>query len=200
MGIALVALATSGVIGIAAGYLVLRIARYYGKPVAGLLGAIVVAFVAAVSSLYPVLFLYVDAATETLIAMDPREGEARLRFVGLPPNTTTDFCYRFSPVGVTILADFNMSEADFLAWMDSRKWKAVEFSFGPNETGIDWTDGAHTYLDMTVYPVRQYESHTPLQVKHGYCFYKSRPDNPDNTVTVIYDLDSGRAYVQHTTY
>jgi hypothetical protein len=54
--------------------------------------------------------------------------------------------------------------------------------------------------DTVVYPVRQYETRTPLTVTRGYCYFAAKSDNPDNTVRVIYDLDSGRVYVQYTTY
>lgn len=142
------------------------------------------------------------AGTTTLIDLNPREGEKRLSFVGLPKNTTSDFCYRVSVVGTTLLADFQMTEADFLSWMETQNWKAVPFDHGPDERFIPIDLGSKSGFeaDSVVYPVRQYESRLPKQVKRGHCFFSSKPNNPDNTIRIIYDRDEKRTYVEHTTY
>jgi hypothetical protein len=154
----------------------------------------------AVISFVPVLGWLAQISTTTLIAMDPRQGEKKLEHFGLPPNATSDFCYRISAVGVMVLADFQMDEPDFQSWMNAQKWKAVPFELGPDESSIQVDGGAVTTADTEVYPVRQYESRTGHKVSRGYCYFWAKPDNPDHTTRIIYDRDTNRAYLEHTTY
>ena len=154
------------------------------------------------ASVIPAIVLLSTTATTARIAIDPREGEKRLAQFGLPANTTSDFCYRISAVGISVLADFQMSEADFLSWMSSQRWKTVAFDHGPNESAITVENAnfPNFHTDDLVYPVREYESRTERQVKRGYCYYWSMPGNFDNTIKIIYDRDTNRAYLEHTTY
>ena len=161
-----------------------------GAPRIGQVTAILAAITALSAVFLPTLNWMTDTATTTVIGMDWEGGGARLTSLGLPENSASDICYRSSIVGVTFLADFDISEADFLAWMQLQDWGIVPFDLNSGRTSID----------ASVHPVREYDPETPLAIERGYCFFTSKPNNPDNTTTVIYDLDTGRAYVRCTTY
>jgi hypothetical protein len=136
------------------------------------------------------------------IDMPPAKGERLLCDVGLPPGTTEDFCYRFSFIGVTVLADFKMKEADFLRWMDSQGWKAKRFQTNGKDpfASLDLPDGRRDYEDVSVTPVRLQQASVETIPRQGYVFSTADPDHPDNTKKIVYDLEAGRAYYQHTTY
>jgi hypothetical protein len=149
--------------------------------------------------LFVPMFGWVAAAlTTTLIDVDPRVGERRLEPYGLPPNTTSDFCYRFSLAGITVLADFQMPEADYLAWVKSQGWEPKRFDTKEGNSRAELSDGSS--VDTEVYPVRQFDTPTPKVIKSGWIAYTEDPQNWDNTKTAIYDLDTGRVYFMHTTY
>ena len=136
------------------------------------------------------------------IDMPSAEGERLLRHVGLPSGTTEDFCYRFSLVGVTVLADFTISEPEFLRWMGSQGWTASRFHTDGTDGFVACAveGGGKHYVDVSVSPVRTYDAGVELVPKEGYVFFTSHPDHADNTTTIIYDLEAGRAYYRATTY
>lgn len=140
------------------------------------------------------------ASTTTLVGIDGREGEQRLSNLGLPPGSTSDFCLRYSAVGSSPVADFRMSEQDFLAWMKAKQWAVTTLSAGDEFCEIVLEDGRNMSVDLTVLPVRDYEKNAGRTVKRGYCYYWSKPGNEDFTNTIFYDLDEGRVYYTHTSY
>ncbi len=173
-------------------------ARYFGKFPMNRVASLSLGAVLFFVFLWPITQWCAGASTTTRIAMNPRDGEKRLEFVGLPSNTTSDFCFRSSLVGVTILADFQMSEEDFLRWMISQGWNAVPFQIEDDEPMIQLPDG--TYMEVTVYPVRDYKSGKQTTVHRGYCCLTPGKDISDNTKKIIYDLNSGRAYFEYHNY
>lgn len=146
----------------------------------------------------PATMLSIEFSTATRLNAPPRDGESRLAFVHIPPNTTSDFNYRYSLIGVTLLADFKMSEADYLAWMESQDLKPTRFEIKTDDQGFNGAD--YWGPVVRVLPVRTYSSGTSLQLHRGYRATTSMPNNPDNTTTYIYDLEDGRVYFMHTTY
>ena len=197
-----VAFPLAGAAGAAVSLAVFRALARFGRARSGAIFGAIAGFIVATASFVPAISCLSKATTTTLIAMDPREGERRLSFVGVPANTTSDFSYRYALVGTTVLADFQMSENDFLNWMNIQQWNPVAFDHGPNEFAIPVENAnfPNFHTDDLVYPVREYESRTQRQVKRGYCYYWSMPGNFDNTIKIIYDRDTNRAYVEHTTY
>lgn len=109
------------------------------------IGVALIAFV-------PACVLIARATTTTLIDVDPREGERLLSWIGLPANTTSDFCYRRSAVGITVLADFQISETDFLHWMATQKWKVVPFTPADDHRSIPVDGGAITMANTEFIP------------------------------------------------
>jgi len=161
-------------------------------------GAIVVGVALILVLFVPVCRLLANATTTTLIGVNPRVGERKLEPYGLPPNTTSDFCYRFSLVGITILADFQMAEADYLAWVNSQGWEPHRFHTQGGDSWVELPDGLHVTTE--VYPVREYDSRTARIVENGWIAYTADPRDWDNTITSIYDLDAERVYFIRTTY
>src|SRR5436190_6250726 len=143
-------------VGWAVGFLAYSIARkFYARGASAF--AILSGFAVAMALFVPTLVLLGKASTTTLVDMDPREGERRLKPWGLPASTTSDFCYRHSFVGVEVMADFQMSEANFLRWMRTQNWTAVPFQIENDYDFIPVNGGAVGQADSVVYPVRQYE-------------------------------------------
>jgi hypothetical protein len=142
----------------------------------------------------------VRAATTTLVDIDPREAERRLSNIGLPPNTASDFCLRYSPLSVSVRADFRMSEADFLNWMKAQKWTVVSLKPGRWCWDIPLEHGQSTCIDASVRPVTSHGLDVERAVKRGYCYFWRKPRNEDYTITIIYDLDTQRVHYEHTTY
>jgi len=189
----------STALGFAGAYAIDRIARRWTSRTAGQWTALAAGLLVTAALFLPVTNWMTDAVAETVIGMDPHEAAKRLDFLGLPDHATSDICYRMSPVGITVLAAFDMPEEEFLAWMKSRNWNVVTFDLSAGRSLIHVPDPDVSF-EPVVYPVRQFKSRTPLPVKHGYCYFTQKADNPDNTDRVIYDLDSGRVYVQCTTH
>ena len=160
--------------------------------------AVIAGFVTVVALFIPIMIGVVAASTTMKIDMNPREGERCLSFIGLPANTTSDFCYRRSAVGVAVLADFQMAENDFLRWMQTQKWEAVPFELSTDEWLIPMNGGAVTMANSEVIPVRDYGSDTEVKLRRGYCYFWAMPDNRDYTIKIIYDLDTSRVYVELT--
>lgn len=199
MGVMLICMLISTAVGTAAALVVLRIVQRLAGRTIGQWVAIVVGVLIGGASLLPIVIWMSASTTTTIIGMDSQEGARRLGYLGLPDRSTSDFCYRISLVGVAVLADFDMPEADFLAWMKSRNFNVVEFDHTTGGSSIH-VPGQNMSADAEVWPVRQYESGATLTVKRGYCYFTAKPDNLDNTDTIIYDLDSGRVYVRLTLY
>ncbi|MCG8584255.1 MAG: hypothetical protein MI757_06045 [Pirellulales bacterium] len=144
--------------------------------------------------LWPMILLTTRLTTTTKIDIDPRQGEQYLESENLPPGTTSDFCYRYSFVGVTELADFQMSKVDFMRWMEANDWKPVRFE---HQDVVSMPTGEESTLVSTdAMPVRDHPQR--LRVDRGFihCVFLGG----DRTKTYIYDLDTGRAYYSRTTY
>lgn len=166
----------------------------------GCIGSTAIGVLLFIVLLWPLTRWMATVTTTTHVNLDPRKGEALLEFVGLPSNTTTDFCYRQSWIGATILADFQMSEPNFLSWLKSQGWNPVKFELAPGSGFIEWPIDGDMLLSTSVYPVRGYSDYRTVNVERGYCYFFAKEDNPDNTIKIIYDLDSHRVYFEHTTY
>lgn len=102
-----------------------------------------------------------------------------MAFLELPSGTATDFSYRRSVGGIPFVADFQMTEDDFLQWMRARGREPVRIAEG----------------ETVAYPVRDYEAGNVLRVKRGWYVRVQKPDNPNDTETFTFDAETGRAYV-----
>jgi hypothetical protein len=125
--------------------------------------------------------------------MAPVEAESLAATIGLRPNTFRDFCYHKSLAGGWTVADFFMEETDFLEWMRSRD----NFDLGRYEKSVDPSNNIAVAI---VDPVRSLDSpDRSLEIMRGYSWFWINPNRGDNTVSLAYDLDSGRAYYNETT-
>jgi len=192
MGILILSSIIATTVGVVIGQLIYKLADRHGRPKLGTVMANLVGFGVGIALFVNLVGWLANASTTTLIDMDPHDGEQRISFLGGPPQNTSDFCYRRSAAGVLLMADFNISEADFLIWMKSQKWETVNFDLRAGDVFIEGPG-----IEPLVYPIRTYETQTPLRVKRGYCYYhfEGKPGHTRST-QIIYDLDSGRAYVE----
>lgn len=200
MGLILFGFSLSCVVGVIVGKLVLRVLQRYDVGILRKAIAFILGVAVAFAMVAPTTRWLIRASTTTLVAMDSRKGEQRLELFGIPTGTTNDFCYRFSLFGVTIRADFEMAERDFHAWMKSQGWQTKRIV---SESEYWNTDGGSDIVlpDVAiVYPVRDYDLEQELEIRKGYYYFEYDQDNRDETTTVIYDLEAGRAYLVYTTY
>lgn len=105
--------------------------------------------------------------------------------------------------GLIDQADFNVDEKLFHEWSKQNGWAPTRFSM--RDDGIHWDVAGDSQLPDQVFvtPVAlENESRSDdLDVLNGYYFDDYEKDVFDDSgLTVVYDMDRGRAYIQRTTF
>lgn len=95
--------------------------------------------------------------------------------------------YRFSPsLGTALVVEFNVSEPEFLAWMKALGW---------TPTPIEQEEQV---MRLSSYANNTQDS---LKVTNGYRFDNYHKDKFDDSgTTVIYDRETGMAFVRRTNF
>jgi hypothetical protein len=109
--------------------------------------------------------------------------------------------------GLVDVADFAIDEKRFLAWASSNGWKVHRFSY--DGAGLQWQESVENLPKYAsgnagrVVPVQSILNRTYdwTEIRNGYYFddYRERRSH-DCGLTVMYDLDHSRAYVQQTMF
>lgn len=125
--------------------------------------------------------LYI-ARWSLLAAMEPSIGKAAVGadapINGLPGGATNVHYYIAGAFGPTTCYEFDISETGFLNWAKSNNWPIT-----PIKKGIM----VHRYDPIT-------DSFPELTVLRGHQYFWIQGDS---SRTVLYDLDSGRAYFSY---
>lgn len=192
MGVLFAGMLFGGIAGTVVGLSVAWIAARFGMSKLGRVSGMCVGVLVALLSVGPSVQWVISETTRTHVGMAPDEAESLAATIGLRPNTFRDFCYHRSLVGGRTVADFSMEETDFLEWARSRD----DFDLGRYEKSVD---PSNTIAVAIVDPVRSLDPpKRSLEIFRGYCWFWDNPDRGDNTVSLAYDLDSGRAYYSET--
>ncbi len=134
------------------------------------------------ATLVPATLWLKESLTETLIGMDPREGEKRLWLANLPEGTTQDLNYHqhYSADGLTVAADFQMSEDDFLRWTGQQDWDIKTLEPGQTKYALI-VSGAGS------------DPFEEIEVENGYHLFFRETDD-DAFFEVTYNSDTGRVH------
>jgi hypothetical protein len=171
--------------------------------------AVVFAGAVVVLGTWPITLWLARSMVVRRLDLPADQATSVLSHVGLPPETVQDFCYRRSPVGVSLLADFNMNEEAFLRWLKSQGWTPQQFA-NAEDGYVRYTDPESSQdgnwtVSTEVFPVRLCDTPTfgekkGVVVRRGYVYFAATPDDPDSTTRIIYDLHTSRVYFRETLY
>jgi len=144
-------------------------------------------------------------ATEKGLGTTPQEANEHLWAFEVPA-AATDVNYVQAPFTAYLnLADFHISEEEFLEWMEAKGRDPVEFS--TDEDGlVQWEtkdDDALYYHQTDAHPVSSESGDLlgdPIDVQNGYRYDDYKEDDPDCGMTITYDKDNRRAYAHWHAY
>ena len=174
--------------------------RHVASPTFSVAAASIAAFAFAVFSSSPTLNWIVEKSTNTRLNTD---SEIALKVMGtpkLPADTISDFCYQTSFRSSSPIADFKMSQPDFLKWMSAEGWEAQEFNSETGHVdlkGSNLTTETAGSITTAVYPLRSGAGQQEHLVTSGNLVYRR---SGDSIRTFIYDLGSERVYFSHSIY
>jgi len=165
---------------------------------------------------YGVLWLYRSRYGFGLSSEAANEAGVTLQI----PKGAHDVNYRVGFAGGTFaVIDFQITESDFLLWMQAQGWTPSRFVLN-DEGDTVWADpgppfpdylglgraagvGSRPPLHVTVIPVKSWRNgtHEEIEVKNGYYFDNYEVDVFDDSGdTVVYNMETGRAYVRRTSF
>jgi len=144
-------------------------------------------------------------ATEKGLGTTPQKANEHLWAFEVPA-AATDVNYVQAPYTAYLnLADFHISEEEFLEWMEAKGRDPVEFS--TDEDGLvrwETEDPDALYYHQTdAHPVSPESGDLlgdPIDIQNGYRFDDYKEDDPDFGMTITYDKNSQRAYAKWHAY
>jgi hypothetical protein len=176
------------------GTLAMAVAKYYGQakraqPI--ILGSLGLIFFVALT---PTAQFVYTSLTTTKVGLTGPEADQLVAFLGVPPNTAKDVCWRSSPGGLH--TDFLISEPAFHDWMNSQGWETQSFSTYEEGESLSWrVDGVSYGSSAEVHPVRGFKEGQVIRVNRGYQYFDVINGDADLSTTMVYDRDAERAYV-----
>ena len=137
------------------------------------------------------------ATTHAGMGVSPHEANDHLMAFQVP-EAASDVNYRHERYSGRIdEVSFTMPRKEFLEWMKAKGRKPAEFHIGGD--GWSWEVGDEKELPtppIRVRPVtRKPAEAADVEIQKGYWFEDYAEDNPDSGITIVYDKDSGRAYM-----
>lgn len=193
MGVLLVGMLFAGVAGAVVGLSLAWIAARRGMSNLARVAGICVGILVALLLVGPSVQWVMSETTTTHLGINADQAEQLAASIGLQPNTFGDFCYHESLAKGWTIADFSMDESEFVRWMRSR----ANFDSGTYTKSID---ASNNMVVAIVRPVRSLAlPNGSLNIMRGHNWFWINPNCGDNSVSLAYDLDSGRAYYEETT-
>lgn len=198
--VAMISLLPGALIGVAVFFLV----RRFASSATALTAACIVGFVCALALVTPTLNWIVAKTTTTQLNAASSRAAEIMRTPALPADRISDFCFQISLRSASPIADFQMSQQDFVDWMTAEGWQPQEFNDpagrvelrGANR-GSENSGSMIVSTSTSVYPLRSGNGQQEHLVTRGHLVNQRVGDS---TRTFIYDADTERVYFSHSIY
>jgi hypothetical protein len=155
----------------------------------------IITLVAAVLLVMPTTGAVIWAFTLEYVGVDPPEADRIIAHWKVPSGAASDLCY-FRSARMSEFFDFKISKSDFLKWMQTRGWQPQRYTFKEEWEQTKWTfNGRPENVGCDVDPRRDRDSAMPHYVLDGYCYHERFGERAEAFITIIYDVNEGRAYV-----
>lgn len=155
---------------------------------------------------FGMFFGVIAVTTYQGLSVTPTVANKSLMFIEVPKQATNVDFRNSLFQGITDAADFTLTESIFMEWMNAQDWEPERFSYEGSMTIVE-TDANGNETQMTelmgvsVTPVRSLidSVRESVVVQNGY-EYEHVHGPADAVSFVVYDIDTGRVYVQRTTF
>lgn len=196
MGLAIFGSTLASVIGAAAGVSTYYVCKWLGRRDIGERYGTATGVVWGIMWFGPMLTFGFWLTTDMQLGLHGPAADAALVWLDVPPGTASDVCYRRTYQ--RFLADFRMSEADFLAWAKSQGWQPRRYHFKePWSDSVTWDLNGENYSeDGMVMPLREFDANEDTFVLNGYSILEKPCARAECLQKVIYDVEGQRVYVQ----